>query len=419
MRFAPVQSCILEHLAIGEILALTLTSKLFGDLLPLAHKTRWNIYNCLQPYFKDTAEFRRLQASTGTLIVEDFARHFYTGTTGQIEKLELCVLSAFEHLLAGFLVQEGYEGFEHPSEVEKEGNKNAPNLYTWKETNGETKKMIWVYVDEDRALQNILRQSEATACLNFIMRDKTYSIFRSTTFLRRHTYPMAEFIPERIKSRDEWKAQGLVVENTHRLLEGTSTAHPIVTRERRIGDRYTWAIPLSTAGIETADDAIFKDHAYIETATFRLHYHKEEEDTYFYELRFSFIHSPILFHDYITAGPCSPCKFSDLRAPCERPSCEPYRMLQKYLTALWRRQMLTYLPLSIEEGERIQGYRTNSASSSEIGSIYDEHWKADDISHETWPVHDHIVVGFLDYMYEMADKEELESGLLGNQEQFG
>jgi hypothetical protein len=76
-RYVPVQSSLLAHLDIRDIISLSQTTKRLSGLYDTTIQSRGNINRALEHYFSSPKEFRNLQARTDALLAWDFAYNFF------------------------------------------------------------------------------------------------------------------------------------------------------------------------------------------------------------------------------------------------------------------------------------------------------------------------------------------------------
>jgi hypothetical protein len=74
-QYTPVQDSVLRQLEIKDVLALTKTTKLFGDFMKTVEKTQFKINDALKEFF-DPIALRQIQASHNVLITGSFAYAF-------------------------------------------------------------------------------------------------------------------------------------------------------------------------------------------------------------------------------------------------------------------------------------------------------------------------------------------------------
>lgn len=76
-RYIPVQSSLLAHLDIKDIISLSQTTKRLSGLYDTTIRAQGNINRALEHYFTSPIEFRNLQARTDALVACDFAYSFF------------------------------------------------------------------------------------------------------------------------------------------------------------------------------------------------------------------------------------------------------------------------------------------------------------------------------------------------------
>jgi hypothetical protein len=95
-QYAPVQSAMLAHLDVGQIVALSRTCKVIAPIWKTFISTKFDINRLLGGYFSDPKAFRSLQASHGVLISGNVVRHFFARRTESVHHLHVLV---HEHIL--------------------------------------------------------------------------------------------------------------------------------------------------------------------------------------------------------------------------------------------------------------------------------------------------------------------------------
>lgn len=76
--YGPVQTMILPHMGVAEVIALTRTCKGFDQLQPILNSTAYNMDHSLMKFSNDPKKFRSILAKCGGLIAGAFARHFFS-----------------------------------------------------------------------------------------------------------------------------------------------------------------------------------------------------------------------------------------------------------------------------------------------------------------------------------------------------
>lgn len=114
-RLAPIQSSILSHLLPGDVIALTRTCSSLGRLWTTFVTTQYNINKLLRRFFKDPLEFRSVQSRCHVIIVDRFARYFFTRVLPEHFSLTLSVPAQYEHTVQTYLESEGYRAEGEPS----------------------------------------------------------------------------------------------------------------------------------------------------------------------------------------------------------------------------------------------------------------------------------------------------------------
>ena len=121
--YTPVQDSVLRYLDIGDIIALSRTTKAFSDYVGLVQRTQFNINEKLKAFVTDPKAFRSLQAKHNILISGSFAFSFmlrrplsfclFDGPTLMLHRL-LVERGPHAEALRLFLENEGYRVIEKP-----------------------------------------------------------------------------------------------------------------------------------------------------------------------------------------------------------------------------------------------------------------------------------------------------------------
>jgi len=102
-----------------------------------------------------------------------------------------------------------------------------------------------VWISDKLPIRTVLSLMPSTVVTDIISWNKAYSLFPLITHIQRKGYllkDLDEYITSPEYNRQGWKIQELMWPEEKRL------NHPI-RHTRRVGDRYTWTLPLDTKGV--------------------------------------------------------------------------------------------------------------------------------------------------------------------------
>ena len=285
----PVQTRILSRLCPKDFTALSQVSKDVHKVLEDGLRSScFNINAKLLKFFQDPRAFRRVQAQTGALIGDDFARKFSANQLQDVpddlhvyiqyvqHKLEKSLATLCEHLES-----DGWSTISNdmPPVVYQKKNRNDIHLN------------LHLHVGADSAIGLLLHSAPSTAALNFIAWNKAYALLPESTFIENVAYRLQGQIclwdyVDNLRRR-EFPRRGF----RWGFVGGNE-----VTRTRRIGDERTWTITLDNSSLESVKS--LTPDAVIESSTFEIEItHKPTRHTLGATWTFS---HPILKHSYVT-----------------------------------------------------------------------------------------------------------------------
>jgi hypothetical protein len=261
-QYAPVQSAMLAHLDVGEIVALSRTCKAIAPIWKTFIATSFDINRLLGEYFRDPKAFRSLQANHGVLIVEDVVRQFFARRTEGVHRLRLLVNEKEYPGLHTYLESEGYS-FHAWAEYIK--------IFHYEQTgdDGVRRKIVIAATDGHASpLSTLLLKASTTASLAFISWDNAYCLFPSATLIHHHTFLIHELNDGMAKQLVRLTEEGLRTQSVAWNSDKTSKTSKALTCPRRVGDKYTWVIGLPTEGLKNPLYPCI--NPIIKTATFQL-----------------------------------------------------------------------------------------------------------------------------------------------------
>lgn len=141
---------------------------------------------------------------------------------------------------------------------------------------------------------DILKGFYTTLVVNIISWNKAYAIFPQPSFLYHKTYlltPMTDWYGGMLAKYDKrgWRSQGI-------LWPEDKASHASITQPRRLGDRFTWTIPLDTADVRRSE----RPDSVIEFSTFSLSEMEQDQSNLgYYKIRVKMFEALTLKYDYI------------------------------------------------------------------------------------------------------------------------
>ena len=169
--------------------------------------------------------------------------------------------------------------------------------------NAASKTPVYLYIKSCPPVEALLIETKTTVSVCFISWNKAYSVFALPTFVHHKSYLLQECDDitgecAQIESLEGWLVQGVM------WPEDMGPNHPIQER-RRIGDHYTWTIPLNTIGVESSrtpdnvvDYSCFSMDLSVSYSDYA-GYDTQKEDVRNYKIIFHKIESKVLKHTYL------------------------------------------------------------------------------------------------------------------------
>ena len=191
-------------------------------------------------------------------------------------------------------------------------------------------------------LLTILKGFYTTVVVNIISWNKAYSVFPQPSFLYHKTYlltPITDYFGKLLSKYGErgWAAQGI-------LWPEDEASHKSMLEPRRLGDKWTWIIPLDQAGIDDHD----MPDSVLEFSTFRLF--KEEYDEPspgYYDMEATSFRSLVLEHEYVSSMDLGHGFWTTFAGPrlerlsmielCKTPSASRPAPIQARMDLVWNR----------------------------------------------------------------------------------
>ncbi|KAI4676399.1 uncharacterized protein J4E88_007315 [Alternaria novae-zelandiae] len=173
--YTPAQDSVLRHLDIGDIIALSRTTKAFSDYVGLVERTQFNINEKLKLFVRDPNAFRSLQAKHNILISGSFALSFMLR-----RPLSFSLFDGPTNMLYRLLVEKGPHAEALRSFLENEGYRVIGNPITdhpvFERDTDEGRQTVYIHETEYTPLSKI-KTSDVTCDVNFITWNKAYSVF--------------------------------------------------------------------------------------------------------------------------------------------------------------------------------------------------------------------------------------------------
>ncbi|KAF2806278.1 uncharacterized protein BDZ99DRAFT_523738 [Mytilinidion resinicola] len=251
----PVFHSLRASLDVRSILALTSTCK---HLHALRHYL-WDINRSLRPFVDDPAEFRSQLGAADGLISGSFVLQFFEGVFWEESDLDVFIRNdGRERAFAAYLThREGYEcvnpvGSEvDPLEYKMKGDfKVLTYLRPSSANNTSHRPKIQIIVTKDLPIFRIVQSFYTTCVVNVISWNKAYAIYARPTFANHKTYLLRgadDIIGALLRKYSDrgWQSHDVLWPE-----EARSPLNPFRT-PRRVGDEFTWTLPLSTTGVRT------------------------------------------------------------------------------------------------------------------------------------------------------------------------
>lgn len=274
-QYAPVRDRLLLALDCPSLVRLAQTSRDMREYILSA----WNINIRLLRFFDDPVAFRSRLGQCDALIAGSFALQFFEGVTWRESDLDIEVRAGPNlEAMHDYLVSDGgYElsvdgkgrgtqandrdpaaaaaGQAH-NEKGRYGSRDVVECRSYYRRRGpSTVVKAQLIATRDVPVQSVLRCYYTSCLVNFITWNKAFSVFPRATFAEHRTLPLKKLDARERRCHDKYRERGWRMQRRPRL----DAAGEFLARvgdehtHRRLGDRYTWVMPLDTAGIAGAD----------------------------------------------------------------------------------------------------------------------------------------------------------------------
>ncbi|KAF2644413.1 hypothetical protein P280DRAFT_534850 [Massarina eburnea CBS 473.64] len=304
---SPVQKSLLACLQPGEVATLNMTSTKFFDMDRTLATSLYNINLKLKKFFDNPQGFRSLQGECNAIVVSDFALKFLSRDTLP-DGLVIYAPQANAPKLKHWLEDQGYtmakpnEGNDEDEDNDNDDDEDAePGDLWWKNVAGK-KLTVSLDVLTVPPIQKLLNHASTTANLNFITWNAAYSLFPSSTFITKDAY-MLNAMEDTTRGNRVAQEVALLaacgIKTSSSRHQGLTSA---MSAFRRIGDKYTWKLPLCTKDISLSSIPV----QVLESTTFKLHhmevgYLPVSALQQHYKISASCISSQVLEYDYVVS----------------------------------------------------------------------------------------------------------------------
>jgi hypothetical protein len=405
-RMVNAQEQIISHLGPKDFLILERTSKNVRTSTKEAKEhVVHNIDKKLKKYFDDPRAFRCVQARTGILIGDEFARRFFAN---QLSK-ELNELHLYIVYCAGKREKNRAALFEY---LESSGwrpclgldSQSSTSTTFFHDSRAMADLTILVHCNYCSGLARLLCDASTTASLNFISWNKAYALFPRESFVENQAYLLKNLTDVvsgetyRI-SLKELKKHGTNVK-TRSWDDGPDDTDSKIAMPRRIGNTQTWTITLATSNIyvlSSRPDNVIESSVF---AVYKLGYSGVREPINRYHLDASpiFNHA-ILKHTYLSVTEHTKGKNNNgISIP--RDLAEDTRELDNKLNDVTKLELL-----QLDEGKRPEQYDQIFDPHYQNSAIELFMWKEDQIP-EGWSFFDGELVNQLDKLWKKHERKE-------------
>ena len=402
---APVQETLISYLGPKEFATLAEVSTGVGTALsgglPSCYQ---NIETKLKTFFGDPKAFRQVQANTGAIIGGDFARKFIANEL-QTPVQELYIYTQYSEVKPLDLRAPIFDFLEQERWIADEYNKTGLTIFRkpQAEYDGLT---ICVLYSMDSPLWNLLDAASSTATLNFITWNREYSLFPQTTFVDKECYVLqdlaADKAPGMVKRHGDYLRDLTRDVIQTRLLHRYDKYTNLITRPRRVGDKYTYTIELDATGIDCSTVAI--PQTVVECSTFKIKFWSwDRNDTQGSVSRYAMsvigVDSAVLKQSYVVLH-------EDEKDQFEPDQPAPSRLFKKTIHVVCQVRGLTKLELAkLPESDRPIEY--NNIMNQRFREDFE--WKGTKVP-ETWSYYDDDFMKQLKKLWRKHERDEAEKG---------
>ncbi|KAI1503701.1 hypothetical protein F5X99DRAFT_406701 [Biscogniauxia marginata] len=251
----PIRQSLFSNLDIKDILRLSQAS------FNLRQATRLNVNSRLGSFFNDPLAFRSQLGRCDALVTGDFVLHFLSGISWSNSELTIVVQQGKNSEdMSKFLKREEYlVTAQEPSSQNwmRKDDREPGRHYKYLNFLEKSDRKVRLISCIDLPIQYILCSTYTSALTNLISWNKCYSIFPRSTFIYRETVPLKPLDDCCAELHSKYSQRGWKMRAhtpfTMFHLESTKfywkEFNSVETRERRVGDRLTWIMPLGTIGI--------------------------------------------------------------------------------------------------------------------------------------------------------------------------
>ncbi|KAK2053471.1 hypothetical protein LY76DRAFT_597811 [Colletotrichum caudatum] len=243
----PILSCFLSCLTASDVYSLQRVCRAFRRLPAHLGTVCMNINVHLRAFVSDPTAFRVYMGKHDGLISRGFALNFFVPMCSQTPYLDVFIeeggkADSFAQYLES---EEQYAITQYQQNAEGRGNEIGAEAHTHGTIllyNAERETTIRFTLANGSPLLAILATSCTTADMNFISRDKAYSIFPSLTIQKHKLYPLRGLDDEFGRRMKEYAHHGWTTRDivwpdwTSEKLRGTGC--------RRAGDRFSLIVSL-------------------------------------------------------------------------------------------------------------------------------------------------------------------------------
>jgi hypothetical protein len=318
-RYAPIQSCILSCLDIGDIVALSRTCRALTNTYPTFKTLNFNINEHLKLWFNDPCAFRSVQGQCNALITDSLATEFFMRKRKAHRRTRLSIYVSENHVtpLHEYLELESYTRlvWSDPNDWV-----NRHRTLFRKPYDGSWLEVRVHHLSLPALNQHLRRCVWTTALFNFISWNKAYCIFPYHMFVEHTCFSTNAFAPsEAPKIEYLCSIAEVSVKTIEQTLEERGKLDAAIISPRRIGDKHTWVVDLSTDGVsvpETPD--IILESSMFQLCPWKTPYYSHlagQSSRCGLDIYYELLVHPILNH-HIIALDCTRGPYSSVHRAC-------------------------------------------------------------------------------------------------------